>query len=627
MSKIAQIVPALRLKRNLQYFDYMIPLEIQAQVKIGQIVEIPFRNKNIKGLILTLSDSQEDTTYELKPINRIIEAIRPFADWQIKLLQYLAESNFISLGAALNMLLPDIPLKKSNRIKNLKINFLEYSQIKVDLNPLLAGAKIALIKYYNQKIKINAYVQLINEYIKQDKQVLIICPKLIQVKQIYQYLEKYKDFTSLLLNDLAKNSYWQEWQAIKNNEKKIIIGTRSAIFAPVDNLGLIIIDEEDDESHKQEEPNPRYHAKNVALKLQELTGAKLLFCSQTPSLNSLYKVTQKEWDYFELDKASKSETIRIIDLQDEFKKGNYNILSEFLQEKISQALLDKKHVFLFLNRKGLANVIKCKDCGAVAQCPVCKLPLAVHEDKKLHCHHCQKLFDNVLTCGKCHGSQLKYSGYGLDKIAAEINIQFPQAKQIKIDKESEISSDLVNYDIIIGTQYCFDLLDWQKIGLIGVINSDIQLLLPDYKSSEKSFNLLSKLIINNPGKDIVFQTFSPERLALVKNLDTKKFFQEEIRDRKLMQYPPFSRLIKLIYQSVEFNFGQNEVDNLHRKLKKALNNQDCIINPPALIYTQQLRGKYRWQIIIKVINSKADLEFLKSLPDEVIIDVDPESLL
>ncbi|MCX6739744.1 MAG: primosomal protein N' [Candidatus Parcubacteria bacterium] len=627
MNKTAQIVPALRLKRNLHYFDYSVPTELQQQVKIGQIVEIPFRNKNIKGLILNLADKNLTSDYELKPINKIIEAISPFATWQIKLLQYLAEYNFVSLGAALYIFLPDIPLKKSSRIKDSKINFLEYPKLKIDLNSLLAGAKAALIKYYNQETKISTYVQLIDAYIKQDKQVLIICPKLIQVKQIFQYLGKYQDSTSLFLNDLAKNSFWQEWQAIKNNEKKIIIGTRSAIFAPVDNLGLIIIDEEDDENHKQEEPNPRYNAKNIALKLQELTGAKLFFCSQTPSLNSLYKVTQKEWDYFEIDKTAKSQTIKIIDLQDEFKKGNYNILSEFLQGKISLALQEKKQIFLFLNRKGLANVIKCKDCGAVAQCPVCKLPLAVHEDKKLHCHHCKKLFDNILTCTKCRGSELKYSGYGLDKIAAEIKSQFPLAKQIKIDKDSEIKAGLDNYDIIIGTQYCLDLLNWQKIGLIGAINSDVQLLSPDYKANEKSFNLLSKLIINNPGKDIVIQTFSPARLDIVKNLDTKKFFQEEIRDRKLLQYPPFSQLIKLIYQSVEFNFGQNEVENLHRKLKKALNNQDCIINSPALIYTQQLRGRYRWQIIIKVINSKADLEFLKSLPDEVIIDIDPESLL
>lgn len=631
-NSIAQIIPALRLKRDLHFFDYEIPAQLQEQAQIGQLVEIPFRNQMIKGVILNLAEAKSQNEYTLKPINKILDPLPFLAKWQLDLIQDLSEYYFVSMGVLLKMIIPDIP----KRAKNSEEKFInEIKFLKAPKEALVNDFyqnKPVLLQYYDFEDKIKIYLGLIKKAIEQNKQVAIICPQLINVKKIYQYLGDYEDKLSIFLNDLPKNKYWQEYQKIKNGQAKIILGTRSAIFAPFNNLDLIIIDEEDNENHKQEEPNPRYNAKTIALKLKDLLDCKIIFASATPSLSSLYKVENKEWEYFEIDKPQILPQIEIIDKKEEFKKGNYQIFSEALIKNIESNLNDNKKIFLFLNRRGLATLSTCKDCGYIVSCPVCKLPLTYFANKKMVCNNCGHEEELILFCPECKSPNIKLSGTGTEKVEIEIKKIFPKAKVSKIDPEISLSKkNLSEFDIIIGTQYAFDFVNWEQISLVGVINADTLFYLPDYRSLERTFSLMAKLVIfiGVNSKKIIIQTSASQNyiFADLKNLDFKTFYNNEIKERKELGYPPIIRLVKLMYQSYEFNAGQKEVEEVYKVLKLKVESSEVIIHAPSLIYSQQVRGRFRWQIIIKVLAKKAGLDFLKNLPDDVIIDVEPESLL
>ena len=384
-NKIAQIIPLTRLKRDLHYFDYLIPQQLIKRVKKGQLAEIPFRNKNIKGVILDLVKSSKFEIKKLKSLKAIVDPLPFLTNWQLKLIEYLAKYYFVSMAVLAKMIVPKIPRKqRQSKTKFLAgIEFLKSPKLNIKVDFYWQSKKPALLRIYNFENKIKVYLTLIKKIVVKNKQIVIIVPQLADIKKIYQYLLEYKNITSVFLNDLPKNKYWQEWLKIKKGQIKIIIGTRSAIFAPFKNLDTIIIDQEENENHKQEEPNPRYHVKEVALKLKGLLKVKLFSVSATPALNSLYQVQRKEWQYFEVDKRKSKLQIKIIDRQEELKKGNYSIFSEQLLNRIEYNLKRAKKVFLFLNRKGLATLATCKDCGYIAVCPHCDLPLTLHASKQL----------------------------------------------------------------------------------------------------------------------------------------------------------------------------------------------------------------------------------------------------
>lgn len=632
--KIAQIIPALRLNRNLHYFDYLVPEDLTNTVKAGQLVEIPFRNKLVKGVILNLAESSDLGNEKLKDLEKIIDPLPFLKTWQLDLIKFMSKYYFVSMAMILKMIMPEIP-KRTGLAKekfSQEINFITSLKPEIKIEEYYKSDKPVLLRSYKLEDRIKTYLSLIEKVLKQNKQILIIVPTLADLKKIYQYLGDYKNDVSVFLNDLSKNKYWYEWLRIKNGQAKIIMGTRSAIFAPFNNLDLIIIDDEDNENHKQEEPNPRYNVKTVALKLKDILKNKVIFTALTPSLNSLHKVAQKDWQYFELNKLKERPQIKIIDRQIEFKKGNYSIFSEELLARIEYNLKRAKKIFLFLNRKGSATLMTCQDCGYLAICPTCQLPLTYHASKELICHHCNYKESLFLFCPKCKSPNLKLTGTGTEKVEQEIKKIYPHSRILKIDFDSPlISKNLADYDIIIGTQYAFDFINWQEINLIGVVNADTLLYLSDYRGVEKTFNLLTKLslFLSSSNKELIIQTFSPDNycFSALKSWDYKLFYQKELSERKILNYPPFSRLIKLIYQGIEFNAGQYEINKVYHDLKNKVKDSKIIIYPPLLAYTQQVRGRFRWQIILKILDKNISLDFLNALPEDVIVDTEPENLL
>ncbi|MDD5341191.1 MAG: primosomal protein N' [Patescibacteria group bacterium] len=626
-NKIAQIIPALRLKRDLHFFDYEIPKELEGQAQVGQLVEIPFRNQLIKGVILNLLEKESE--FELKPIAKILEPFPYLKLWQLNLIKDLAAYYFVSMGILLKMIIPDIPKRAKNSAEKFLSDF-KFEKLKHEIKTeALESTRPVLLRYFKLEDKYAAYLDLIKKVIEQKKRVAIICPQLLHVKKIYQYLGDFKDSTSIFLNDLPMNKYFQEYRKIKDGTTQIIIGTRSAIFAPFSDLGLIIIDEEENENHKQEEPNPRYNAKTVALKISELTGAKVIFSTAAPSLWALNNVENKEWAEVKI-KAPSFPELKIIDKKEEFKAGRYELFSDELAGALKKNLANKQQSFLFLNRKGTSTMATCKDCGKIVSCPACKLPLVYYASKKMLCHNCGHEQDLVLFCSECKSPNIKLTGTGTEKVETEVKKIFPKAKAIKLDIATpNYKKDLSGYDIIIGTQFALDYINWEKISLVGVVSADTLFYLPDFRSQERTFDLLARMaLFLGEGKKMIVQTFTPDNYVFkaLSEKDFKIFYKNEIAERQDLNYPPITKLVKIIGQSYEFNAGQEEIEEVYKNLKKTAGDKIIILSP-ALIYSQQVRGRFRWQIIIKLLDRKTSLDFLKIVPDNLIIDVEPESLL
>ncbi len=653
---IAEIVPITRLPSNLKSFSYLVPAKLAPDIKIGQIVKIPFRNQIISGLVSELKD--QASTNESRPtkgikLKSIIELSNLILSKKyLELINWLTNFYLVSTGLILKAILPEIPKRiiKPKRSKETKAKLeleLSASQKKALEELDQTPNKISLFKFSRTDDRNKLYLGLAQKNLDQGKQILIIVPEIADLKKINELFDHYFDsnLTTVFAGNLAKNQYFNAWQDISTGQAKIIIGTRLAIFAPAPNLGLIIIDQENNSSLKQWDQNPRYHVRAVALKISELVGTKLLSSSETPSLETFYQA--KLGNYHLIEIKNKFNRAELVDLKEEQRRGNRLELSDRLIEALNNCLAAKKQTFLFINRRGRATAVLCEDCGFIFHCPNCRLPLAYHAGEILKCHHCDFKTELSLFCPTCRNPEFKFIGTGTEKIEREIRKLYPQIKLLRIDQDNQIKKCLegkaeqnkcstINYDIIIGTQLALKLINWSKVGLAGIVSADTLLYLPDFRATERTYQVLTEIILNlseqSTENKIIIQTAKPENPALrsLNQTDPAIFYESELAERKNFNYPPFSRLIKLIFQHSNEKKCLYESRRLWRELNKKIGSNKTIgLSLPLPIYTSQIRGRYRYQIILK-FPDLAHLEhqaILKLVPPNWIIDIDPVSLL
>jgi primosomal protein N' (replication factor Y) len=655
----AEIIPNLRLPKNINTFTYLVPEELKEEIKMGQIVEVPFRNRRIQGVVLELKDKIDFPLQGLKPIFKIFNPNPLLTENQFKIIDWFSKYYQISRALVAKTILPIIPKRK---IKIKEPNFKNliptdtYNKEQIEKNArqfIESKNKKFFLNYTKEIDQWEFYHRIIEKMIKENKQVLILFPELSDINS-YGFNEN----IALLHGQLNRNQYYGEWQKIIENKAKIALGSRLAVFAPFKNLGLIIIDKAHDQSHKQWDMNPRYDAREVAQKISELTGAKIIFASRTPNLELYFKsYIQNEYEPLEL-KSELGPQIKIIDLREERRKKNYSILSEELQNEIGKNLKVKKQIFLFINRRGQANSVSCADCGHIFTCPNCRLPLALHASNQLKCHHCSYSIGLPLFCPNCHGPELKFLGGGTQKIENEIKKLFPEIKILRIDNDADIKkfaeykncssveSDFSchKFNIIIGTQLAMKFIDWKKIGLVGIISADTLLYIPDFRSLERTYQLFSELIFNtfenSPRAKFIIQTYNPENRALkaIAKNDLLDLYNQELEERKEFAYPPFSRLVKLTFSHPNEKKVIFESRRLWQELNKKIygepgrtigQEKNITLTTPKPAYTTKIRNRFQYQIIIK-LPADFDLSrknFLDTVPGNWIIDIDPESLL
>ena len=519
------------------------------------------------------------------------------------------------------------------------------------------GKKFYLLKGVTGSGKTEIYINLIKEAIKNGYGSLFLVPEISLTTQMTERLEKqFSDSVAILHSKLTDAEKRKEWTYIRTGEKKIVIGARSAIFAPVQNLKYIIIDEEHENTYKQDN-NPRYHTKNVAIKRALIEGdVKVIFGSATPSFESYYQAEKNDIELVELKERfnnAKMPTYEIVDLNN--TPDNF---SEELLKEMSGALGRKEQVILILNRKAFANLLKCKDCGHIPVCPNCSISLSYYKyENKLKCNYCgyEKYFNG--KCDACGSEKVMQIGTGTEKIEEEIKSYFPESRTVRVDSETvktkkdyeDIYNDFKNhkYDIMLGTQIIAKGFHFPDVTLVGIINSDIILNFPDFRAGEKTFQLLTQSSgrAGRGSKDgkVVIQTFNGEN-EVIQNTVTgnyEGYYRKEMELRKILNYPPFGRLIIIVVSSEEEEELEKKAKKFYNILMAGLNigtnpGGNEFVSEPFKAPIYKINGRYRYQIFIKFnrenitkvknVIRKAMNEY-KEKKIRISVDVDPVSML
>lgn len=651
MSKFAEICPKRRMPNKLETLTYQIPEDME--VKEGSFVNIPLRNQKIEGVVIGISDKKPP--YPTKNISELLSEYPLLQKWQLEVVKWMSEYYFAPLQKCVNLFLPP-KLYKSEEIKpadkkntNTKHVLTENQKEAVE-KIFNTTKKFSLIRGVTGSGKTEIYLHLVEKYLEQGKQCILVVPEISLTPQMINYFENiFGNKVAILHSRLTEKQRSLEWLKIYLGESQIVIGPRSAIFAPVKNPGLIILDEEHEFSYKQEQ-SPRYHALEVIKKIAKFTDTKVVLGSATPSVSTYYKATQGEYKLIEIEErigGAKLPPVKIVDLREEFMKKNYSVLSDDLQEEIQKTLDTKKQAILFLNKRGAASAVVCRECGYMEKCTACDVPMTYHNylpsdnqfKPTLICHHCGLINNVPLKCPECSCVSIKYVGAGTQKVELEVKKMFPQARVARVDKDTVAKrgsfEKIYNkmkageIDILIGTQMIGKGLHLPNVNLVGVILADIGLHFPDFRSSERTFQLLTQVAGRagrgeTPGK-VIIQTYMPENSAInySKTHNYLDFYKNEIEERKQLNYPPFGKIAKLTFVDEKANVAQREAQKVFMKLNANAQTGVEINLYPSLIF--KLHNKYRWNVLIQGGNPSEIIKNLE-LPSICRIDVDPISI-
>ncbi|SKC87240.1 primosomal protein N' [Maledivibacter halophilus] len=607
--------------------------------KYKKVVEVNFDPKKIDKVLSNMSNRAYKQIEILKYIARVkrveLKDVIEKTNTSRAVLNALEKKNLIKVVDEKEYRTPvDI-----DQIERDKVNKLNWEQEIAYANIMKTIRNHRFEKYLLHGVtgsgKTEVYMQLVNNVIKNNQQAIILVPEISLTPQIVEkFLKRFGENVAVLHSKLSLGERYDQWKKIKNNEISIVIGARSAVFAPCDNLGLIIIDEEHESSYKSE-MNPKYHTIDVAEHLCRENNAVLVLGSATPSIESYYKAQKGEYKLLELkNRFNKNPLprVEIVDMRVELEEGNKAIFSRKLYDSMKNELLSNKQVILFLNRRGYSTFVSCRSCGYVLKCLNCDISLTYHHRKNVaKCHYCGYQREVPRICPECKSKYIKFFGSGTEKVEAYVNKLFPsyRTKRLDIDttsKKGSLEKIIESFgkreiDILIGTQMVTKGLDFPYVTLVGVLSADITLNLPDYRANERTFQLLTQ-VAGRAGRhdfegNVIIQTYSPNNYAVIssKNHDYKDFFNKEIRIRKEFCYPPFYNIVNIIV------LGKNErnviksANRLFQKIEsetgksKGLNNIQLLGPNPAIL--GRIKDNYRWQILLKY--QSVDHETIKGI--------------
>lgn len=511
--------------------------------------------------------------------------------------------------------------------------------------------------------KTQVYIELTKKVLDQKKTALILVPEISLTPQITsRFFNSFGDEVTVIHSRMSPGERFDSWQRIFKGKSSVVIGARSALFAPLKNIGLIVIDEEHDASYKQADMIPKYNARDSAIMLGSIVGCSVLLGSATPSIESMYNAKSGKYSLLELPERidnAKLPVITLVDVNKERKKKRMeNVFSKTLLDKIEDRLKKSEGVIILQNRRGFSTQIYCTDCGEVEYCNNCAVPMVYHINKNIiECHYCGLVKDVPGACTHCGSIQIKYFGAGTERVEDELEFYFPNVKMSRIDsdsitKKSALSRLLISFgsgeiDVLVGTQMVSKGLDFSRVTLVGVISAETTLWLPDFRADERTFQLLTQVSgragrSKNPG-EVIIQTLNEKHFALqmVLNNNYKSFYEKEILDREKMDFPPFTRIALIEAKDQSNEKAKGAITAFHNELKKY--NKWLKISSPTAAIISRLKGQYRYQILIKssrqidpggkilreaILNSFVEFNRKSRYKDvRLIYDVDPQSVI
>ncbi len=523
--------------------------------------------------------------------------------------------------------------------------------------------------------KTEIYMRAVQDTLVMGRRAILLVPEIALTPQtIRRFLARFPGRVGLSHSQLSPGERYDTWRRCRDGQIDIVIGPRSALFLPVRNVGLIVLDESHDDSYKEQERSPRYHTRDVAVRYGSILGALCILGSATPDLVTTRRAARGKYHLLEMPRRilghrerldGQSERfgiqtnyvahdgdastidlppVRVVDMRQELRAGNRSIFSRPLERALTDVLNGNEQAILFLNRRGSSTYVFCRDCGWVARCPHCDNPLIYHRNQELlTCHHCGHQTAARSECPQCGGSRVRYFGAGTKRIVDELQSSFPDARILRWDRDATRRKGahdilLANFaahraDVLVGTQMISKGLDLPLVTLVGVISADVGLNLPDYRASERVFQILTQ-VAGRAGRgllggQVILQTYQPEHYVIkaASNHDYHAFYEDEIEHRRALRYPPFSRLARLIFRAPSRDAVESQTARMAKHLTHQIEkdrSQDELIGP-APCFFERIRGEYRWQIIIRG-NDPASI-IPEELGENWQIDIDPVSLL
>ncbi len=598
-------------------FDYIVPTELSGKIRVGARVWVSFGTRRLIGYVVGLA--RQTNIKQLKSILELIDEYPVLNKNMLLLTRKISDYYCCSWGEAIETALPE-PLRKGKRIPAIE-----------GRNPVKFADKpeVTLIHDLDGWARWGIYFEEIKKTIAVGKSVIILVPDINAVFEIKEKVASSIEAPARVLYRKQPKEL-DEWCSIKKGEAKVVIGTRSAIFAPLDNLGLVIIDEEQDTVYKQDQV-PHYHAREVGLMRVDIDKARLILGSGSLSLESFYLARKNRIKYIQIPRQKDYPEVKINDTSRRpYNSKQKSILSKYLQDSIAASLEAKEKVLLFINRKGFATYSVCSTCGMSLKCPRCSINLVYHsKDNILVCHYCNFKLAPPKICPICESGYIRYLGAGSEKIESEISRLFPQARIKLLDEGAGSGADDV--DIFISTESILKAGNFD-FGLIGIISLDNSLNRVDFRSSEKTFVLLTGLL-RLTAKRIIIQTGLVNHYCIraIEGKDTNLFYREELKYRKQLGFPPYKHigLVKLRGNNEEkvIDSSRRLFDGL-KAAKKDKTIEAVSVNAGQPV---KLRGKYCWQVLLKSSSAQKLSKFLKKnlkgfLHSGIIatVDIDPK---
>lgn len=713
-------------------FTYKVPEEFNNEIKIGQIVKVPFGkgNKTSEGFILNLKND-DNIKFKTKNIAAILVKDPVIDEDDINLIEFLREKTLCKYIDAFRLLIPVGIMKgakakkkrvivlKNEDLSNIKnpdgykkiVEFFktnsgkytkselinEHSISQYKLNKLIENEVLSIeeesVFRYNDRVynkdsaktltieqeniireyinsddkmfllkgvtgsgKTEVYMKLVERVLLEEKSAIILVPEIALTPQmIERFKGRFGVNVALFHSKLSDGERFDEWFRVKEGKAKVIVGARSAIFLPAKNLGLIIIDEEHENTYKSEQ-NPKYQTKEVAEYLSELKGCKVILGSATPSIETYYRALTGEMKLLELNSRVDNKPMppmKVIDMRNELKGGNKSLFSRELFIAIQERLKRKEQIILFLNRRGFSTFVSCRSCGYVFKCDECDISMTYHKNGLLICHYCGKTKREPRECPKCHSKYVKFFGAGTQRVEEEVKKYFNNVRILRMDVDT--TRDKHSYeriyntfkngeaDILIGTQMVSKGLDFKNVTLVGILAADMSINIPDYRAAERTFQIITQ-VAGRAGRgdkqgEVLIQTYTPQHYSLqyAVNYDYEGFYEKEFTVRAMMKYPPFGKLLLINGTSKKEELLKNFMHKITMMIKPLVEScLDIEILGPISCMISKVKENYRWQIVIK---GEFDSYFSKNIKEilydenknvyndiRISMDIDPNNL-
>ncbi len=647
---------------NANAFTYLVPGQIKSSIKKGQLVTVPFKSSYKTGMVIGLSHSSSaHSNIVLKPVREILDHNTVIPDNLIKLVKWTGQYYMSTFGLALKNAVPQHLFKggkagksrityvsEIKKPKRFTLTHEQYRSVK-DINRARNG--VFLLHGVTGSGKTEVYIQTIKALPANTEAIILVPEIAITSQMIDNFRSHFKDKVVFYHSGISTGEKITSWQKMRNGEVKVVLGVRSAVFAPFKKLGLIIIDEEQETSYKQFE-GLRYSARDVALARAKIEDIKVVLGSATPSLETFYNASTGKFKYLQLSHRIDHKPlpeVEVIDMSKEDKKTS--LFSDKLLKNLKETVSKGKQSLIMLNRRGYSPFLMCPDCGYSYKCPACSITLTYHKDTgNLKCHYCGSYLIPKTQCPKCSGTKVKYLGAGTQKVEEDLLALIPELSLQRMDRDTT-RRKLSHYrivkqmeekklDVLMGTQMVAKGHDFPDVTLSAIVSADVALNLPDFRSGERAFQLFTQLAGragrgDMPGKTYI-QTYEPEHYVFdyVRNHDYNGFFHKEINLRKELLYPPFSRLTRIILSFRNKESAKQTVNIISGRLKK-LDSRGIEVLGPAPAPVEKIRNLWRWHLILKGRGAKTIrqtahdiLETIKDIKGiKVDVDVDPINLL